>query len=114
MYLVENFRSDALLHQVRTDDADVLVTCDRFCLRYSAFEAVPDKRKRRSFINPLLRNRMSKNKDRYAQRMPTAPSFGEVECPPSCHQGPVVVLVSRRYSAVCGETLNTISVPGSP
>src|SRR3954453_12914183 len=88
MYLIEKFRSDALLHQVRTDDADVLVACDRFRLRYSAFEAVPDKRKRRSFINPLLRNRMSKNKDRYAQRMSTAPSFGEVECPPSCHQGP--------------------------
>src|SRR3982751_508877 len=28
-------------------------------------------------------------------------------------KAPVVVLVSRRYSAVCGETLNTISVPGS-
>src|SRR3954454_1568317 len=38
---------------------------------------------------------MSKNKDLYAQRMSTAPSFGEVECPPSCHQGPVVVLVSK-------------------
>src|SRR3954453_22997134 len=88
MYLVEKFRSDALLHQARTDDADVLVTCDRFRLRYSAFEAVPDKRKRRPFINPLLWNRISKNKDRYAQRMSTAPSFGEVECPPSCHQGP--------------------------
>ena len=43
MYLVEKFRSDALLHQVRTDDADVLVTWDRFRLRYSAFEAVPDE-----------------------------------------------------------------------
>src|SRR3954451_3938167 len=88
MYLVEKFRSDALLHQVRTDDADVLVTCDRLRLRYSAFKAVPDKRKRGAFINPLLRHGMSKNKDRYAQRMSTAPSFGEVECPPSCHQGP--------------------------
>src|SRR5205085_6987085 len=28
-------------------------------------------------------------------------------------KAPVVVLVSRRYSAVCGATLNTISVPGS-
>src|SRR3982751_3014438 len=28
-------------------------------------------------------------------------------------KAPVVALVSRRYSAVCGETLNTISVPGS-
>src|SRR3954447_5554145 len=88
MYLVEKSRSDALLHQVRTDHADVLVTCDRFRLHYSVFEAVPDKRKRRSFINPLLRNRMSKNKDRHAQRMSTTPSMGEVECPSSCHQGP--------------------------
>src|SRR3954453_962997 len=88
MYLVEKSRSDALLHQVRTDHADVLVTCDRFRLRHSVFEAAPDKRKRRSFINPLLRNRMSKNKDRHAQRMSTTPSMGEVECPPSCHQGP--------------------------
>src|SRR6185437_896672 len=28
-------------------------------------------------------------------------------------KAPVVLLVSRRYSAVCGETLKTISVPGS-
>src|SRR3954453_13184017 len=88
MYLVEKSRSDALLHQVRTDHADVLVTCDRLRLRYSAFEAVSDERKRRSFINPLLRNRMSKDKDRHAQRMSTTPSMGELECPSSCHQGP--------------------------
>src|SRR5687768_5537708 len=88
MNLVEKSRSDALLHQVRTDHADVLVTCDRFRLRYSAFEAVPDERKRRSFVNPVLRNRMGKNKNRYAQRMSTTPPTGEVECPPSRHQSP--------------------------
>src|SRR5881628_3513566 len=86
MYLVEESRSDALLHQIRTDHADVLVTCSRFRLRYSAFEAVPHERKRRSFVNPLLRNRMGKNKDRYAQRMSATPPMGEVECPPSRHQ----------------------------
>src|SRR3954462_7611625 len=88
MYLVEKSRSDALLHQVRTDHADVLVTCYRFRLRYSAFEAVPDERKRRSFVNPLLRNRMGKNKDWYPQRMSATPPIGEVECPPSRHQSP--------------------------
>src|SRR5436190_19454970 len=88
MYLVEESRSDALLHQVRTDHADVLVTCSRFRLRYSAFEAVADERKRRSFVNPLVRNRMGKNKDRYAQRMSATPPIGEVECPPSAHQSP--------------------------
>src|SRR6185436_13149992 len=88
MYLVEKSRLDALLHQIRADHADILITRDRFRLRYSAFEAVPNERKRRSFVNPLLRNRMAKNKDRHAQRMSTTPSMGEVECPPSRDQGP--------------------------
>ena len=46
VYLVEESRSDALLHQVRTDHADVLVTGDSFRLRYSAFEAIRDEGKR--------------------------------------------------------------------
>jgi len=44
---------DALLHQVRADHADVFVACSRFRLRYGAFEAVPNERKRRSFGHPL-------------------------------------------------------------
>src|SRR6476620_11798945 len=86
VYLVEKSRSDALLHQVRTDYADVLVTCDRFRLRDSVFETVRNERERRSFVNPLLRNRMGKYKYRHSQRMSAAPPMGEVECPPSRHQ----------------------------
>src|SRR4051795_4850741 len=51
VYLVEKSRSDALLHQARTDHADIFVTGDRFRLRYRAFEAVRDECKRRSFVN---------------------------------------------------------------
>src|SRR4051794_3928661 len=83
VYLVEKSRSDALLYQARTDHADIVVTGDRFRLRYRAFEAVRDECKRRSFVNPLLRNRMGKNKDRYPQRMSATPSVGEVEGSPS-------------------------------
>src|SRR3954466_11159957 len=73
VYLVKKSRSEALLHQVRTDHADVLFTRGRFRLRYSAFEAIRNERKRRPFVNPLLRDRMGKHKDRYAQRMSAAP-----------------------------------------
>src|SRR5919206_150699 len=76
------------LHQVRTDHANVLVGRGRFRLRYSAFEAIPNEGKRGPFVNPLWRNRMGKNKDRYAQRMSATPPIGEVECPPSRHQSP--------------------------
>ena len=110
-------RSPALMHcctRFAPIDADVLVTCDRFRLRYGAFEAVPDERKRRSFVDPLLWNRVGKNKDRYVQGVSATPPVGEVECPPSCHQRPCRCRASlRRNSAVCGATLNTISVPGS-
>jgi hypothetical protein len=53
MYFVEKSRFDALLHEVRTDHADVFVACSRFRLRYGALEAVPNERKRRSFVYPL-------------------------------------------------------------
>src|SRR4051795_11959451 len=77
-----------MLHQVRTDYADVLVACDRFRLRDSVFETVRNERERRSFVKPLLRNRMGKNKYRHSQGMSAAPAMGEVECPPSRHQSP--------------------------
>src|SRR3712207_1588240 len=67
VYLVKKSRSDALLHEARADQADVLVVRDRFRLLYGAFEAVRDERERRSFVNPLLWDRMGNNKDRYAQ-----------------------------------------------
>ncbi len=35
VYLVEDSRSDALLHEARAHHADVLVACDRFRLLYS-------------------------------------------------------------------------------
>jgi hypothetical protein len=53
VYFVEKSPSDALLHEVRTDHADVFVACSRFRLRYGAFEAVANERKRRSFGHPL-------------------------------------------------------------
>ena len=45
VYLVEESRSEAMLHAARADPADVLVGCDRFRLLYGAFEAVRDERK---------------------------------------------------------------------
>ena len=65
VYLVEEPRSDALLHEARADHADVLVACDRFRLLYGAFEAVRDERERRSFGNLLLWACTGNNKDRY-------------------------------------------------
>src|ERR671921_2850037 len=88
VYLVEESRSDALLHEARADHADVLVACDRFRLLYGTFEAVRDERERRSFGNPLLWDRMGNNKDRYVQGVSATPPIGEVECPPSRHQRP--------------------------
>jgi hypothetical protein len=65
VYLVEESRSDTLLHEARADHADVLVACYRFRLLYGAFEAVRNERERRSFGNQLLWDRMGNNKDRY-------------------------------------------------
>src|SRR6266516_8066586 len=51
--LVEESRSDALLHDARGAHADVLVASDRFGLREGALQSVGDERERRSFIDPL-------------------------------------------------------------
>src|SRR5215216_564149 len=88
VYLVEESRSDALLHQARADHADVLVARDRFGLLSGAFEAVRDEPERRSFVNPLLWDCMTNNKDRYVQGVSGTPPIGEVECPAARHQRP--------------------------
>jgi hypothetical protein len=46
VYLVEESRPDALLHDARADHADVLLTRDRFRLFYGAFGAVRDEGER--------------------------------------------------------------------
>jgi hypothetical protein len=56
VYFVEESRSDALLHEVRTDHTDVLVASSRLRLRHGAFEAFANERKRRSFGHPLWRS----------------------------------------------------------
>jgi hypothetical protein len=52
--LVQESRADALLHDARGAHADILIAGDRFRLLQGAFQAVGDKRERRSFIDPTL------------------------------------------------------------
>ena len=101
-----------MLHDARGTHADVLVAGERLRLLNRAFESVRDERERRSFVDPVLYDRAANNKDRYVQRMFATPAVGEVEGSSTKHQGPVVLRVSSRYSAVCGETMKTMSVPG--
>jgi hypothetical protein len=113
VYLIEEPGLYALLHDARGTHADVLVTCNRLRLVQGAFESVGDERERRSFVDPVLWNRSGNNKDRYVQGVFATPPMGKVKCPSTKHQRPVVLRVSARYSAVCAETMKTMSLPGS-
>src|SRR3954451_6757938 len=56
---------------------------------------------------------MGNNKDWYVQGMSATPPCVRSNVLRPVTNAPVVVRVWRRNSAVCGATLNTISVPGS-
>ena len=111
--LVQESRSDVLLHDARGAHADILVTGDRFGLLQSAFQAVGDEPERRSFIDPRWWDRAADNKDRHIQGVVATPPMGEVEGPTTNTNAPVVSRGSRRNSAVGAETLKTMSVSGS-
>jgi hypothetical protein len=113
VYLVEESRLDALLRDARGAHGDVLVARDRFRLLDGAFDAVRDERERRSFVDPFLRNGMADDEGRYAQGgLPPHPLVMSNVLRPVTN-APILLCASRRRSALCGETLNTISVPGS-
>ena len=113
MYLVEESRPDALLRDAGGAHGDVLVARGRFRLLYGAFDAVRDERERRSFVNPSLRDAMGNDKGRHAQGgQPPHPLVMSNVLRPVTN-APILLCASRSSSALCGETPNTISVPGS-
>src|SRR4029450_5278459 len=65
--LVQESRSDALLHDAGGAQADVLVAGHPLGLPEGAFEAVGDEGERRSFIDPRWWDRAADHKDRDIQ-----------------------------------------------
>ena len=113
VYLVEKSGLEALLRDARGAYGDVLVACYGFGLLYGAFEAVRDERERRSLVDPFLRDRVGDDEGRYAQGgLPPHPLVMSNVLRPVTN-APILLCASRRSSALCGETMNTISVPGS-
>ena len=112
VYLVKQSGSYALLGDASGAYGDILVLCDRSCLLDGALDAVGDEREGRSFVDPFLGDRLGDDEDRYAQGgLPPRPlAMSNVLRP--CTKAPIVLCTSRRSSALIGETLNTISVPG--
>src|SRR5690348_16157621 len=88
MYLVQESRSDALLHDARGPHPDVLVAGDRFRLLQGAFQSVGDEGERRSFIDPRWWDRAANHKDRHIQGMFATPPMREIEGPTTEHQRP--------------------------
>src|SRR5215208_1389334 len=88
MDLVQESRSDALLHDARGAHADVLVTGDRLRLLQGALESVGDKPERRPLVDPRWWGRAADNKDRHIQGVFATPPMGEVKGPSTKHQGP--------------------------
>src|SRR5512133_3535777 len=86
--LVQESRSEALLHDARSAHADVLVAGDRFGLLEGALESVGDERERRPFVDPRWWDRAGHYKDRHIQGVFATPPMGEVEGPSTKHQRP--------------------------
>src|SRR5918997_4274003 len=113
VYLVEQPRPDALLRDASGAHGDVLVARDRFRLLDGAFDAVRDERERRSFVNPFSGDGVGDDEGRYAQGgLPPHPLVMSNVLRPVTN-APILLCASRRSSALCGETLKTISVPGN-
>jgi hypothetical protein len=85
VYLVEQSGPYALLRDASGAYGDVLVLRDRSCLFDGALYAVRDERKRRSFVDPFLGDRVSDDEGRYAQGGSATPPVCDVERPPSRH-----------------------------
>ena len=102
------------MHDARGAHGDVLVARNLFRLLYGALDPVSDERERRSPVDPLLRDRMADDEGRHAQGRAPTPPVGDVESPPPRHERPHLgVRLAEELGALCGETLKTISVPGS-
>jgi hypothetical protein len=113
MYLVKKPRPDALLRDAGGAHSDVLVARDRFRLLDDALDALRDERERRSLVDPFLWKGMGDDEGRYAQGgLPPHPLVISNVLRPVTN-APILLCASRRSSALCGETINTISVPGS-
>src|SRR5215218_6187799 len=113
VYLVKKSRPDALLHDAGGTHSDVLVARDRIRLLDGAFDTVRDERERRSFVDPLLGDRVGDDEGGYAQGgLPPHPLVISNVLRPVTN-APILLCASRRSSTLCGETLTTISVPGS-
>src|SRR5215217_4709725 len=108
-YLIKESRPDALLHDARGHHGDVLLARDRFRLPHRAFDPVRDELERRSCVDQFLRDRVGKPNG----GLPPHPPEMSNALRPVTH-APIVSSTSRRSSALCGDTLNTNSVPGNP
>jgi hypothetical protein len=113
VYLVEQSSPDALLGDAGGAHGDVLVARDRSRLLDGAFDAVRDERERRSLVDPFLRGGMGDDEAGTPKgRLPPHPLvMSNVLRPVTI--APILLCASRRSSALCGKSLNTISVPGS-
>ncbi len=110
VYLVKKPDLEALLHQVPAPHADVLVTRGRFRLptalsRPSVTNVKGDPSLTHSCGTELVRTKTGTPKG----CPPPHPWVRSNVLRPDTN-APVVRRVSARYSAVCGETMNTISV----
>src|SRR5215217_1853091 len=76
--LVQESRSDALLHDARGPHTDVLVPGDRLRLLEGAFQSVGDEREWRSFVDPRWWDRAADNKDRDIQGVFATPPIVEI------------------------------------
>jgi hypothetical protein len=113
VYLVKKSGPDALLRDTGGAHSDVLVACDRSRLLYGAFDTVRDEGERRSFVDPFLWNGMGDDEGRYAQGgLPPHPLVMSNVLRPVTN-APILLCASRRSPALCGEIMNTISVPGN-
>src|SRR5215210_7316449 len=89
VYLVEQTRPDALLHDARRAHGDVLVGRDFSGLIDGALHAVRDERERRSFVDPFLRGLpVGDNERRHAEGRTSAPTVSDIEGPPPRYERP--------------------------
>jgi hypothetical protein len=113
VYLIEKSSLDTLLDDTRGAYGDVLVARNRSCLLDGTFDVIRDESERRSLVDPFLRDRMGDDEGEYTQGgLPPHPLVMSNVLRPVTN-APILLCAFRRSSALTGETLNTISVPGN-
>src|SRR5215212_416671 len=101
VYLLEQTRPDALLHDARCAHGYVLLSGDLLGLLYGALDAVGDEGERRSLVDPFLGDRMGNHEARHAQGRTATPSVGDVEGPAPRHKCPhLAVRLSKDLGAL--------------